>query len=333
MFDSFPRITMCSELALVQFTVGIRAGICVRAQAAYASVACVLHAVDEALLGRCANALCVVRPPGHHAGISGKTQGVGTAGFCFLNSVAIGAKHAVRAHGEICRKVAVVDFDVHHGNGTQEILCRDDRFLFCSVHAHGKDPNNPGKNCHTTTSRSPMFHMATPLPPSKGCDLYPVTGGSDENVPGRVLNVPLPAKCPTKDYVDACTTQVAEAIEDFRPDLVILSAGFDAHKNDLCGLGSLDAKDFGTITEALLEVSRAAGALAVVSVLEGGYGAPCGHDGGGDQGSLESFGECLEEHLRKMVESQGLIRWGDDIDVANPHSQPMMRDESDDDSG
>ncbi len=186
----------------------------------------VIHAVERVLAGPTRRAFCAVRPPGHHA------EPAIAMGFCFYNGVAAGAAAALAAGLE---RVAIVDFDVHHGNGTEACLGDDPRVLLCSLFQH---------------------------------PLYP---GSGLSSPGNSVFVPLPAGTDGKAYRRAFTEKVTPALASFEPQLILVSAGFDAHLGDpLAGL-MLNDEDYAWITRRITEAAEASGAGRVVSVLEGGY--------------------------------------------------------------
>jgi acetoin utilization deacetylase AcuC-like enzyme len=216
-------------------------------EAALRAAGAVCAAVDAVLDGRTERAFCAVRPPGHHA-----TRHT-AMGFCLVNSVAVGALHAIAAHG--LERVAVIDFDVHHGNGTQDILWNERRALYVSSHQH---------------------------------PLYPGTGLAEERGgSGRVLNVPLPEGCDSRGFRHAYRDTVLPALESFRPQLLLISAGFDAHRLDpLAGL-NLGAADYEWLTLELVDIARRHGRGRVVSALEGGY-------------SLTALRECSVAHVRAL---------------------------------
>jgi acetoin utilization deacetylase AcuC-like enzyme len=200
-------------------------------QAALRSVGGACHAVDEVMTGRVTNAFVVTRPPGHHA------EHATAMGFCFFNNAAIAARHAQAVYG--AERVAIMDFDVHHGNGTQDIFWADKSVLYASTHE---------------------------MP------LYPGTGAlSETGAYGTIVNAPLRAGDDGVAFREAMNTRILPAIEAFSPDLVIISAGFDAHKRDpLANLNLVEA-DFGWATGKLMEVAGRSANGRVVSVLEGGY--------------------------------------------------------------
>ena len=202
--------------------------------AAWRCVGGAVRAVDLVLGGEAGNAFVAMRPPGHHA------EKTTPMGFCFFGNVAIAAKHALDHHG--LRRVAIVDFDVHHGNGTQDLVEDDPRVLFCSTH------------------QSP---------------LYPGTGGADETgVADNVINVPLDEGTNGRGFRVAMEGRVLPRIDAFRPELILISAGFDAHRDDpLAGLALIE-EDFAWITGALCDLADKHCAGRVVSCLEGGYDLP-----------------------------------------------------------
>lgn len=209
--------------------------ICARSyDVAVQAVGGVLNAVDAVFAGKAGNAFCAVRPPGHHAR---PAQGMG---FCLFNNIAIAARHAQQKHG--AQKVAIVDWDVHHGNGTQDIFYEDGSVLFFSSH------------------QSP---------------LYPFTGHADEKGAGKgrncTLNCPFPARTGMKDIGAAFTDRLLPAIDAFKPDLILISAGFDSRIEDPLGQFRLTDEDFATLTQLLLEAANSHCQGRLVSVLEGGY--------------------------------------------------------------
>ena len=209
--------------------------ICARSfDVASLAVGGVLNAVDAVFSGKAANAFCAVRPPGHHAR---PAQGMG---FCLFNNIAIAARHAQKVHG--AQKAAIIDWDVHHGNGTQDIFYEDGSVLFVSTH------------------QSP---------------LYPFTGHADETGSGQgkgcTLNLPFPARSGMSTLGAAFTDRVLPAIDRFKPDVIVISAGFDSRIDDPLGQFRLTDEDFVILTRHLLEAARTHCAGRLVSVLEGGY--------------------------------------------------------------
>lgn len=202
-------------------------------EAAFRCVGGVVRAVDMVLGGDAPNAFVAMRPPGHHA------ERETPMGFCFFGNVAIAAKHALEHHGLDC--VAIVDFDVHHGNGTQDLVEDDPRILFCSTHQ---------------------------MP------LYPGTGAAHETGVGNVLNCPLPDGAGSKVFRDVMEQVVLPRVDAFAPQLIIISAGFDAHSDDpLAGMNLVEA-DFTWVTEKLCDLADRHCEGRVVSSLEGGYDLP-----------------------------------------------------------
>ena len=193
-----------------------------------------MSAVDLVFTGKAANAFCAVRPPGHHARPS---QGMG---FCIFNNVAIAARYAQRKHG--AERVLIADWDVHHGNGTQDIFYSDGSVFFFSTH------------------QSPW---------------YPGTGGWNETGEGkgkgRTLNCPFPAGAGRAEILGAFQQQLMQAADQFKPDLVMTSAGFDSRFGDPLGRFTLSDEDFGDLTAVMLEIADKHAGGRLVSVLEGGY--------------------------------------------------------------
>jgi len=187
-------------------------------------------AVDDVLAGHYKTAFCAVRPPGHH------TTRSQSMGFCLFNNIAIAALHALENHD--LTRVAIVDFDVHHGNGTQDIIAPDKRILFISTH------------------QSPF---------------YPGTGLKTENEEGHILNIPLPQGTDGEDYRDIFQKSILPALEKFAPQLLLVSAGFDAHRDDpLAGLGLVE-DDYRWIGAQLRVFADKYCQGRMISFLEGGY--------------------------------------------------------------
>jgi len=199
-------------------------------EAALRAAGAVVAAVDAVMARAADNAFCAVRPPGHHA------EPQRAMGFCFFNNAAVGALRAREVHG--LARVAVVDFDVHHGNGTQAAFEADGSLFYASTHQY---------------------------------PLYPGTGGLSETGVGNIVNAPLRPMSGSSQFRSALTQRVLPALDAFRPELVVVSAGFDAHKNDPLAQLMLDEGDYTWVTERLLEIAYRHAEGRLVSTLEGGY--------------------------------------------------------------
>jgi acetoin utilization deacetylase AcuC-like enzyme len=197
-------------------------------EAAYRAAGGGIMAVDRVMRGEIANAFVAVRPPGHHA-----TRNR-SMGFCIFNNVAVAAAHALEAHG--LQRVAIVDFDVHHGNGTEDIFRDDPRVMLCSTFQH---------------------------------PYYPYSGA--DTVSDHLINVPLPAATTGKRYREAFEARIVPALTAFQPQMLFFSAGFDGHLEDDMGQFGLVEADYIWITEQTLAATRAHTQGRVVSLLEGGY--------------------------------------------------------------
>ena len=204
-------------------------------------------AIDQVFAGKSRNAFCVVRPPGHHA------EGNLAMGFCLLNHVAVAARHALAVHG--IKRVAILDFDVHHGNGTQAIFEQSPDVLYVSSH------------------QMPLF---------------PGTGSADETGCGNILNLPLAPGDGSHEFRAAWSERGLPALHDFQPELIIISAGFDAHRDDDMSYVSLTDADFKWITEQIVRMAELSASGRIVSVLEGGY-------------ELQSLARCVETHMRVLM--------------------------------
>ena len=199
-------------------------------QATLTAIGAANAAVDD-VFGKIAdNVFVASRPPGHHAE---KTTAMG---FCLFNHAAIAARHAQKKHG--AERVAIVDWDVHHGNGTQDIFWDDPSVLYCSTHQ---------------------------MP------LYPGTGALSETGAGNIVNAPLSPRTGSDIFREALTSRILPAIDDFSPDLIIISAGFDAHHRDPLAEINLDEDDFDWVTGQLMESAARHADGRLVSLLEGGY--------------------------------------------------------------
>lgn len=217
-------------------------------EAALRAVGAGLDAVDEVMTGRVANAFCQVRPPGHHA------EADRAMGFCFFSNAAIAAHYARARHG--AERIAVVDFDVHHGNGTQDIFWSD------------KD----------------MFYGSTHQMP-----LFPGTGELSETGAGNIWNAPLRSGDGGETFRDAFTSRILGALHNFGPDLIVISAGFDAHKRDPLGGLQLVEADFIWATEQLGKTAERHCKGRIVSMLEGGY-------------DLDALAKSVAVHVRTLMD-------------------------------
>jgi acetoin utilization deacetylase AcuC-like enzyme len=210
-------------------------------------------AVDAVVRGPERNALCLVRPPGHHA------TPTRSMGFCLFNNVALAARQARHAHG--LGRLLIVDWDVHHGNGTQDLFYDDPGVMFFSIHRYGHG-------------------------------FYPGTGAADETGQGRglgyTLNAPVPYGAARKDYHAAFRAFLERAADRIRPELVLLSAGFDAHARDPIGSLGLETEDFAELTRQVLDVARTHAGGRLVSCLEGGY-------------HLDALAESVQVHLEELL--------------------------------
>ncbi|WP_421994606.1 histone deacetylase family protein [Reyranella sp.] len=220
------------------------------AEAVRRAAGAAVASVDAVMTGKARTAFAAVRPPGHHA--SPAVPG----GFCLFNNVAIAARHAQAAHG--IERVAILDFDVHHGQGTQAVVEPDPNLFYASTHQY---------------------------------PLYPGTGSARERgIAGNVVNVPLAAGTDGSRFRDAWGQRILPALDDFRPELVIVSAGFDAHAADpLAGL-EVETEDFIWLTEEFLAIADRHAKGRVVSVLEGGY-------------DLDALAESVATHVQTLMRS------------------------------
>jgi acetoin utilization deacetylase AcuC-like enzyme len=201
--------------------------------AALHAAGAVVAAVDAVVAREADNAFCAVRPPGHHA------EPARAMGFCLFNNIAVGALRARMVHQ--LHRIAVIDFDVHHGNGTQAAFEADNGLFYASTH------------------QSP---------------LYPGTGSASETGVGNIVNVPLRPMSGSSQFRAAMTERILPALDTFRPELVLISAGFDAHRSDPLAQLLLDEEDYTWITEKLIEIAYRHACGRIVSALEGGYDLP-----------------------------------------------------------
>ncbi len=219
------------------------------AEAALRAAGAGVAAVDAVMAGEARNAFCAVRPPGHHATVDA------AMGFCLFNSIAVAARHALDKHG--LARVAVVDFDVHHGNGTQAIFEAEPRVLYASSHQW---------------------------------PLYPDTGRADERGAGNIVNAPLPAGADGTAFRKAWRETLLPALDAFAPQLILVSAGFDAHWRDPLAQLRLVEDDYMWLTQELAALAQRHASGRIVSMLEGGY-------------DLEALRDCSVAHIRALAES------------------------------
>ncbi|MDC1185614.1 histone deacetylase family protein [Candidatus Pelagibacter ubique] len=212
------------------------------------AVGSIITAIDGVQNKDFKNAFCAVRPPGHHAE---KNKAMG---FCIYNNVAVGANYLINKYK--LKKIAIIDFDVHHGNGTQDIFYDNEKVLYISTHQY---------------------------------PYYPGSGTNDEKGKhNNILNIPLPAGTTSEGYLNAYEF-VLNKIKEFKPEFILLSAGFDAHKDDPLAQLQLGSKDFYSITKRTLELSKKYCDGKVVSILEGGY-------------DLQALQESTEMHVKALLE-------------------------------
>lgn len=214
-------------------------------EAALLAAGAPVQGVDMVMSGEVKQVFCGVRPPGHHA------EHDKAMGFCLFNNIAVAAHHALDHHG--LERVAIVDFDVHHGNGTEDIVSGDDRILFCSTFQH---------------------------------PFYPHSG--HDTVTPNIVNVPLPAGCIGEDFRTAVSQQWLPRLKHFEPQLILISAGFDAHQADPLADFNLVDEDFAWVTRRLCEQADRSAQGRVVSSLEGGY-------------DLHALARCVEAHIKALL--------------------------------
>ena len=218
-------------------------------RAARRAAGAVIKAVDLLMDGTLDSAFCGVRPPGHHA------ESDRALGFCLYNNIAVGAAHAMDVHG--LERIAILDFDVHQGNGTEDIFIGDDRVLYCSIFQH-------------------PFYPFTPPPENSE----------------RVVSVPLDATAKSAEFRMAIFDKWLPALERFKPEMIFVSAGFDAHQDDDMSHVSLTDGDFRWVAEQIVKVAGRHASNRVISVLEGGY-------------EVHSLARCVETHIRVLMGLQG----------------------------
>ena len=214
--------------------------------AALRATGAVLAATDSVMAGEMENAFCAVRPPGHHA-CRDKAMG-----FCIFNNIAVGARYALKRYG--LKRVAIVDFDVHHGNGTEDILKGDDRVLMVSFFQH------------------PFYPNSGTIQPA-----------------ANMLNLPVPAYTKGMDVRDLIETYWIPRLEAFKPEMIFISAGFDAHRDDDMGQMGLVEQDYAWITSRIKDVAKRHSKGRIVSSLEGGY-------------NLHALARSVEAHIRVLAD-------------------------------
>ncbi len=214
-------------------------------KAAKRAAGAVVLAVDLLMSGEMNNAFCGVRPPGHHA------ESDRAMGFCVYSNLAVGVAHALEAHG--LKRVAIVDFDVHQGNGTEDIFVGDDRVLYCSIFQH------------------PFFPFTPPPENNERC-----------------ISIPLEATAKSAEFRAAVNDHWLPALERFQPEMIFVSAGFDAHQDDEMSHVSLTDADFKWVAEQIAHIAKLSASGRIVSVLEGGY-------------DLQSLARCVETHMRVLM--------------------------------
>lgn len=211
----------------------------------------VMNACHSVMQGDCQHAFCAIRPPGHHAEASR------AMGFCLFNNVAVAARYLLEEHA--IEKVCVIDWDVHHGNGTQAIFYDDPTVFYISAHQH---------------------------------PLYPGTGRADETGTGEgegtILNFPLPPGQGDEAYLDLFEGEIVSAVRDFRPDFLLISAGFDAHRDDPLANMEVSTNGFAEMTRIVRALADECCGGRLVSVLEGGY-------------DLDALAQSVEQHLKMML--------------------------------
>ncbi len=215
-------------------------------KAALRAAGATLAATDAVLAGELENAFCSVRPPGHHAT---RNQAMG---FCFFNNIAVRVKYALERHH--LKRVAVIDFDVHHGNGTEDILAGDPRVLMCGIFQH---------------------------------PFYPFSG--DKDPASNMLNVPVAAYTKGMDIREIIEMMWIPRLEAFKPEMIFISAGFDAHREDDMGQLGMTENDFAWITTRIKDIARRFSKSRIVSCLEGGY-------------VMDPLARSVEAHLRVLAD-------------------------------
>ena len=205
-----------------------------------------IESANELMSGVTKRLFCAVRPPGHHA------ETTRANGFCFINNVAVTARYLQSKFN--LKKIAIIDFDVHHGNGTQEIFYNDKSVFYGSIHQH---------------------------------PLFPGTGKENETGVGNIFNAPIASDITRDEFIEIFETKILKNVDLFEPEVILISAGFDAHKRDpLAGI-NLESEDYYTLTQNIVEIAMRHCNGRVISFLEGGY-------------DLHALSECIEAHLKAL---------------------------------
>ena len=205
-----------------------------------------IESANELMSGVTKRLFCAVRPPGHHA------ESTRANGFCFINNVAVTARYLQSKFN--LKKIAIIDFDVHHGNGTQEIFYNDKSVFYGSIHQH---------------------------------PLFPGTGKENETGVGNIFNAPIASDITRDEFIEIFETKILKNVDLFEPEVILISAGFDAHKRDpLAGI-NLESEDYYTLTQNIVEIAMRHSHGRVISFLEGGY-------------DLHALSECIEAHLKAL---------------------------------
>jgi acetoin utilization deacetylase AcuC-like enzyme len=214
------------------------------------AVGSIITAIDSVMNKEFKNAFCAVRPPGHHA------EKQKAMGFCVYNNVAVGAYYLLEKYN--LSKVAIIDFDVHHGNGTQNIFYDNEKVLYISSHQY---------------------------------PYYPGSGASNEKgIKDNILNIPLIAGTQSHEFLNAYDS-IFKKLNDFKPEFILLSAGFDAHKDDPLAQINLESKDYYTLTKRIMAIAKNICGGKIVSILEGGY-------------NLNALRESVEFHIKSLMENK-----------------------------
>jgi len=205
-----------------------------------------IESANELMSGLTKRLFCAVRPPGHHA------ETIRANGFCFINNVAVTARYLQSKFN--LEKIAIIDFDVHHGNGTQEIFYTDKNVFYGSIHQH---------------------------------PLFPGTGMEAETGVGNIFNAPISSNVTRDEFKEIFDTKILKNVDLFEPEVILISAGFDAHKRDpLAGI-NLESEDYYTLTKNIVEIAKRHSNGRIISFLEGGY-------------DLQALSECIEAHLKAL---------------------------------